>query len=46
MTRAAKNPPKTDGSNGRPHKKKKAAAAELPSRFYGTPLPGRKTRRT
>ena len=40
MMRAAKNPPKTDGANGRPQKKKKTAAAELPSRFYGTPLPG------
>jgi len=40
MTRSGKTLPKANGSNGRPHKKQKGAAAEIPSRFYGTPLPG------
>ena len=44
MKRADKTAIKThgsNGSNGRPSKKKKSAAAiELPSRFYGSPLPG------
>jgi hypothetical protein len=40
MTRSGKTSLKTNGSNGRPHKKQKAAAVEAPSRFYGAPLPG------
>jgi len=43
MKRADKTVVKThgsNGSNGHPSKKKKGAAAELPSRFYGSQLPG------
>ena len=40
MKPANKTAIKTNGSNGRPAKKRKSLAAELPSRFYGSPLPG------
>jgi len=40
MKRADKSAVKTHGSNGRPVKKRKSAAIELPSRFYGSALPG------
>jgi dTMP kinase len=43
MKRADKAAIKTlgsNGSNGRPAKKRKSAAIELPSRFYGSALPG------
>jgi dTMP kinase len=40
MKRAGKNNGASAGSNGRPSGKKKNGGAMVPSRFYGTPMPG------
>src|SRR6202167_6257383 len=40
MNRADKSAVKTHAANGRPGKTRNSAAIELPSRFYGSPLPG------
>ena len=40
MKRADKTTLKSRGSNGRPAKRQQSAVAELPSRFYGSALPG------